>query len=664
MTATAGNPGIQSKADFPDTPQGWQRRWSAELAAAKKASRKWKEHGQRITKVFLDERGTETIKETTRLNLFSANVITLRAMMYGNVPRVEVTRRYEDANDDAARVASEMLERIANADVGKQYSYALGMALEDRLLVGFGLGRVAYEAQFKSIHHDPIVASDGRELAAAYDEEQKTFEAAPVYYLNWRDVEWSPARSWDEVRWIGFRNYLTRDQCVKRFGAEVGEAIPLGKTKLADEVKGGIEEDPWQKAEVWEIWHAEDQQVFWVVEGMDKICDRKDDTLQLKGFWPCPKFLLANPTSQAYVPRADYVLAQDQYREVDELSTRITLLQKAIKVVGVYDRAATGVKRLLNEGVANTMIPVDDWAMFAEKGGLKGQIDWLPLEQIVGALDRLREYRADLINVLYQVTGMSDIMRGATVQGETATAQSIKAKFASVRVQYLQDEFASFATDLQKLRVEVIARHFDDQSIVTESNMQATLDAEFIPPALQLIRQREVFRIAVKSEQLQAQDMAALRQEKAEFIAGLAQFITAAKPLTDSYPQAAPVLLEMLKWTMTGFKGASSIEGILDKAIASLQQAPPQQPPNPEEAKQKALQLKVQGEVGKEQVKQAGKQQEIAAKSRADLTRIGAETQAEIRKQAAQFAFDTRENQRKEAIEATRAVVTPSRPPA
>ena len=132
--------------------------------------------------------------------------------------------------------------------------------------------------------------------------------------------------------------------------------------------------------------------------------------------------------------------------------TRIVLLEKAIKVVGVYDKAADGLQRMLNEAFNNDLIPVDNWAMFAEKGGIKGQVDWLPLEMVVAALTALRDYRTELINLLYQATGMSDIMRGATTQGETATAQSIKAKFASVRVQTQQDDFARFATDLQRLR--------------------------------------------------------------------------------------------------------------------------------------------------------------------------------------------------------------------
>lgn len=663
---------IESKQDFTNDPEGIQRRWLAELAAAKKSAKKWQGNGKRITKVYLDERDDETspLFRTTKVNLFSANINTLRAMLFGNVPRVEVGRRFEDSQDDAARVAAELMERLLNADIGQQFSWAIGAALDDRLLVGFGLGKVRYEAEFQSIQHEAITGSDGTVLADAYEVEQKTFEAAPVDYVNWRDVLWSPARTWDEVRWFGFRNYMTRDALVERFGEKIGNAIPLGSKQKSSRT-GGIEYDAWQKAEVWELWCVEESKVYWCVEGMDVICDVKDDPLGLQGFFPCPRPMMANSTSGAYAPRADYLLAQDQYEQINELTTRITMLTRACKVVGVYDKAAVGVQRMLGEATENELIPVDSWAAFAEKGGIKGSTDWLPIEQIAATISILVGQRDALINLMFQATGMSDILRGSTVQGETATAQSIKAKFASVRVQQLQDDFARFATDLQKLRAEVIVKHFDDQNIVAQSNMEMSPDAPFLQQAIQLLRsQFAVFRIAVKSETLAAQDMAALRQEKAEFIQGLASFLTAAQPIIEKYPAATPTLLEMLKWTMTGFKGASSIEGVLDQAIAGLQQNPMPPQADPNEGKMKAEQAKQQARVAETQAKQQGemqramfnataKEKEIKTQTQADLVRIGAETQAEIKTQAAQAMFSTEEMQRQAGLDAVTNVNGP-----
>lgn len=68
------------------------------------------------------------------------------------------------------------------------------------------------------------------------------------------------------------------------------------------------------------------------------------------------------------------------------LTQRIGLLTEALKVVGVYDASQPAIARMLNEGVNNTLIGVDSWAAFGEKGGLKGTVDFLPMEQVVSAL--------------------------------------------------------------------------------------------------------------------------------------------------------------------------------------------------------------------------------------------------------------------------------------
>jgi len=649
------NPPIETADQYDDTPAGWQQRWSVEISAAEKeAEKKWKRNARRITKIYLDERASDDKNLfVSKLNLFSANQNTLRAMLFGNTPRVEVGRRYEDAADDAARVAAEMLERLLNSDIGKQFSWAIGEALNDRLMVGFGIGKVRYEADFETIEYPALTEIDenGEEvvLAKAYEEEEKTSEAAPVDYVNWRDVLWSPARTWDEVRWFAFRSYLTRDECVERFGEKIGKTIPLKRSKSRGSSSDGASGDPWQRAEIWEIWCKDEQKVYWYAEGMSVICDIKDDPLELDGFFPCPMPMMANVTTGSYTPRADYILAQDQYEEVNNLTTRIMLLADALRVVGVYDKSADGIQRMLTDGSQNEMIPVDNWAMFAEKGGVRGQVDWMPLEMIVNTMKVLQEYRAELINLMYQATGMSDILRGSTQQGETATAQSIKAKFASVRVQSLQDDFARFATDLQRLRAEVMINHFDDESLVAESNMQYTTDAKYIPQALQLIRDRfAAFRIAIKSETLSAQDMAALRQEKAEFIQGLAAFIQAAAPLAERSPEAVPTLLEMLKWSMTGFKGSSQIEGVLDSAIASMQQqgaGQGQQQPSPEEIKAKAqmaqTQQKTQADLAKIAAQTQADERRARVDLQADLIRQKAQTKGKIEEQVAQQAFAT-----------------------
>ena len=136
-------------------------------------------------------------------------------------------------------------------------------------------------------------------------------------------------------------------------------------------------------------------------------------------------------------------------------------------------------------------------------GGLKGVVDWFPLDQVVGALNILGQKRTEKIALLYQVTGMSDILRGQASASATATEQRIKARAASTRTQRAQSEFASFATGAQKVRAEIIAKHFDAATIIERSNVMRTKDAELAEPAAQLIKSEQAqYRIEVAAEGL------------------------------------------------------------------------------------------------------------------------------------------------------------------
>ena len=139
---------------------------------------------------------------------------------------------------------------------------------------------------------------------------------------------------------------------------------------------------------VFEIWDKRKKKVYHWVKGADKPLKELDDPYQLKGFFPCPRPLLANATTNNYRPITDYHIAQDQYNQLDVLYCRIQLIIEAIKVAGLYDASNSNIPRMLTTQ-ENTLIPVDNWAMHAERGGARGQIDWFPVEQVATVLQHL-----------------------------------------------------------------------------------------------------------------------------------------------------------------------------------------------------------------------------------------------------------------------------------
>lgn len=615
-----------SREQFEKTDSGWQKRWCKELKSSEKMLEKTVEQGEKIVLRYLDKRETSTSGKT-RLNLFHSGINTLKAMLYGQVPKVDFDRRYADPDDDVARVASEMYERMLNADIERpddDYTAVLQHCLMDRLLPGMAIARVRYNAEFE-VQEVPAVTDElGNELAPAVEQEVLTREQALIDYVHWKDFRYSYARTWNEVRWVAFREYMDYDALEARFGEDLAKQVPLSN-QTPDEDTTDIT-DAWQKGEVWEIWDKESRQTFWVCEGMDVILDKKPDPLELRTFFPCPKPMLANCTTNLLIPRADFVITQDLYNDIDMLQSRIRVLSKAIRVVGAYDKSNPEIKRILTDAGENEMVPVENWAMFSEKKGLDGAVSWFPLEMVVNTLDKLRELRDEQIALLYQITGLSDIMRGQSSGSDrvSATEQSIKAKFASVRVQALQDEFTRFGTDLIRLKGEVVARHFQVENIIKASNVMLTPDAELAGQAVELIKNQEdfVWRVFVRPESMAMVDYQALQAERSGYLAALAQFLQSGGPLIETMPQAAPVLLQMLQWGLAGFKGSAQIEGVLDRAIADLKNNPPQQKPDP-----------------------------AAEKAKVDMQMKQAELQADMQKMQAEMKIKIEEAQQELAME-------------
>ena len=638
-----GNNSIETAKQFPDDSTGWAQRWNIEMSAAKENQRAWTERGDRVVKRFTDDReGDPRLNGETRVNLFTANVQTLRALLYGKTPQVDVKRRFADPNDDIARVAGEILQRLLNTDIEKDsdtYAESLESALSDRLLSGLGVVRCRYEAEFGEEEipaiPDTLDPATGmvRKGAPAYTKTVKSSECVPVDYVHWRDFRWSPCRTWDEVRWIAFRVPMTRDQLTKRFPKDA-KLVPMtaNRDKSKDTLQDATERNQaWQRAEVWEVWSKEQKQIFWWVDGYDKILDRKDDTLELDGFWPVPRPMFANLTTSRLMPTPDFTLAQDLYNEIDSVSSRITLLERAIAARGIYDKTSEEVKRLLSESMANELIPGENFALFKEKGGLAAAIDWLPIDLFVGAMKELEAYRQNLMALLFQVTGMSDIMRGQATSGATATEQALKAKFASTRVQEFQNEFARFASDAQRIKAEIIAKHYDEENIAKQSNVQFMFppDQQMAGQAVALLKSDFAqYRIEVKPESVAMADMTAMKQERGEFLMSVATFLQSAGPIGAQAPWAVKYLLQMLGWSMAGFRGGSSIEGVMDQMVVAADQAQQQAAANPQP--------------NPEQQKMQMEQQKMAAQMQADQQKAQMEMQIkqvemEMKKQEAQM---------------------------
>jgi hypothetical protein len=590
--------------------------WEEEINAAEKELKKFHDRARAANRRFVDER--EAVSMGSKwFNVYYANTNILESALYAQLPKPAVSRKFTDYNDEVGRVAALIIERSITQDLddpSDTFDSTMRHCTQDRLIPGLAQAWLRLETDTEEISIPPTPGND-----ADYEEGEApkkiTDQRVCVDYIFWEDFLWSPCRVWEERRWVGRRAYMTREGLIERFGEAIGKLVSLDyepKNK-GDAVQGLTpREDILKKAVVYEIWDRETRKVVWFSRGYGKLLDERTDPLGLTGFDPCPKPMLANITTSNTVPRPDYYMLQDQYNELDTINNRISLLIRACKVVGVYDKSAIGVARMLKEGFDNELIPVDNWAMFAEKGGLKGQIDWLPLEMVATSLRELNAAREVIKGQIYELTGIADIVRGASKASETLGAQQIKAQFASVRIKKLQDEVARFASEIMRIKAELMIKHFTPELIVNKSGVMATDDAPLVPQAIQLLQNEAGFewRIQVNADTMSQADYAMEKQDRIEFMSSISKFLAEFGPMLTAGSEFAPIMIGLLKWSVAGFRGARDIEGMLDRQLDQLsspQQQNQPEPPDPEvmaeQARMQLEQAKLQQEAQLEQAK-------------------------------------------------------------
>jgi hypothetical protein len=565
-----------------------------------------------------------------------------------------------------------MLERALEYEIEHYQDYASAMkqAVQDRLLGGRGTAWVRYEphivgqagGEANGAPEDGFQVTEDTDEAETEggiyreNEERIEYECAPVDYVYWRDFGLTVARTWEEVTAVWRKVYMERAALVERFGEELGGKIPLDtKPETSKSFNEKMGEGS-REALIYEIWDKATGQVIWLSKSMGKILDTRDDPLQLENFWPCPKPMFSTLTTDSLIPVPDYVLYQDQARQLDTLADRIDGFIQALKVRGVYDAAEPSLARLFTEGENNALLPVKNYAAFSEKGGMAGAINLVDIRPIAEGLNMAYQAMEQVKGQIYEIMGIADIQRGQTDPNETLGAQIIKSNNASGRLKTMQHEVVNFATALLQIKAQIICQHFTDDTIIKISGaMQLSpQDQQLIPQALELLKNEPAknFRIEVTSDSMIYQDEQQEKQDRVEFLSAVSQFMQTALPTAQAAPELTPLLMEMLKFGVTAFKAGKGMEGLIDETADKFRQQAKDaegqpKPPSPEMQK---LQMQSQMEQAKLQAQSQAKQAEMQAQLQMEQQKMQMQMEVEKAKQE----YQAQENQLKFQLEEQR----------
>ena len=475
------------QADYdPSIDKESSKAWLNLITDAEKALQDWQDRADKIDKIYADGNRLSATADR-QFSLFWANLQVLAPSVYSRPPVPVVVPRFRN-RDPIRRTASELLERVTNVQFEMEdVDSTMRLIRDDLVRVGRGVAWVRYEDKLKR---------------------EKKNERLCLEHVDRRDFLTSPARKWEEVDWVARRAWLSKEEMKERFekySQDAYESAAYNSVKRDERDRG--HRDPIEKAGVWEIWCKSEDRVVWVTDGVEDLLDDDKPHLDLDKFFPCPKPAYSTVQPGSLVPVPDYVYYQDQLAEINELTGRISALASAVRVKMFYpgggekgDVLETAMR--MNDDSA-MMIPVSNWAAFGS-----GSADILvpfPIDMIANTIKVCVEIRKQLIDDVYQITGLSDIMRGLTNASETLGAQELKSQYGSVRIRDKQDELVRIARDLTRLSAEVMAENFDKKTLLDMSQMDLPTDAEIKKQVKEITDQQKEIADAAKKQVADAQ---------------------------------------------------------------------------------------------------------------------------------------------------------------
>jgi len=474
-----GDPSLENKPEHPRDATPWHKL----IDQAEKTFEPWNNACDAIAKDYASLAKLSKTRTDREFQIFYANLEVLKPSIYARAPLPVVVPRFKDRKP-VPRRTSEMLERalITSFDTEKVHE-TLKKVRDDLALTGRGVIWNRYET---------------------YSKGEEAKECVRYEWIHRRDFLHEPARVWSEVGWVARGTWLTSEQGEARFGEAWVEIHYVDAKDTAEDYK--VE----QKARVWELWHKEKNLVVWVHPGAKDVLDIAEPHLNLEGFFSCPRPAYATCEFDSLIPVPDACFYKDQLEEINELTARISALSESLRLVGFYAAGSEDLGTAIETAMAQVnmgenrriAIPLPGMSSFGGQS-LKDAIVWLPVRDVAETVTQLIQLRRQLIDDVYQISGISDIMRGETQASETLGAQQLKSQYGSIRIKDRQGEMVRLADGTLNIAGEIMAENFQPETLMSLSQ------TDDIP------RQADVLQQHQAEAMKQIQELAAKAQQQA-----------------------------------------------------------------------------------------------------------------------------------------------------
>lgn len=581
-------------------------------------------------------------KKKNRHSIFWSSIETLKPFLYFKQPVAYVERKEKVVNP-VASVACSILEKALHKSIESfDFDGIIKYARNDFLLSGMGLAYERYAPSFKTVKQQTIgIDANGAEFIQEVEAEILDKEVVITDYIDPENfiADSDKVGTWEDCTWFAKKVYMTRQEVIDQFGEDV-EPYLLIEDEEKDRKKSTL---------IYEVWDKTSRKVIYLSKDCKvRFLKVTDDVFGVDGFFTMPKPIFATQTNDSLIPVPDYSEIKCQLDELAGVTNRMELTMKALKVSGCYDNSFPELASILSKDV--TLVSLSDFAKLKEKGGISGVIDFAPIEQYITALKALAERRQDLISQIYEITGVSDIMRGNSDPSETATAVTKKTNFGTLRNQDRQNDMQRFITDLFKIKAQIICERYSPETLA--EFVDVNTDPILIEQAIALLKEDKLrgMTLGIETDTSLTQDGAS--QAANEAVTLIHTMITTAFQAVSAQPLLLPLYRKMIETVVITLPNARQYESVLDSVFDKIEQQlsqPTPEQPNPEMLKVQQQGQKNQQDFAIKQEQNRIKEEELVLRKQIEenkmlLTNKEMELQAQLKQQEIDARGETNDN--------------------
>lgn len=615
------------------------------IRAAEKREHDWRRDAEAAEAAYAGDSKAKAGK-IYDFNILHSNVETIVPAIYNSTPIPDVRCRWTEATEEpkppqmqegqqpdprAVMAFQQAMQQYQAKEAYDEACEDYGYIIERAITVQIDDNRL--DTEIERVAQDAFLSGRGivrLKMEADVNGDQVANERIVFEAVSWRNYRQGPATRWEGVGWVAFRHCVPRET----MESDIADAAMLGSQSVPSDKLDDNDDD----IAFWEVWDKAKREVVFVREHDGKVLNKKPDPLGLKDFYPVPHPVQPISLTDKLTPVCPFSIYRKLADELDLITQRINKIMKGLKVRGIVAGDASKLVSLADADDNEIRVETDLEGL-AQTGGLEKAVMWWPVEQAIKVLTELYQQRESVKSSIYEITGISDIVRGASQASETATAQQIKTQWGSLRIQKMQRLIERQVRDVFCLMAEIITSKFSEQTLTQMTAIEIT-------DGIRSLMQQPVlasYRVDVESDSTVRADLTRQKQDMTEFLTGTANFFGTMGPLLQESPQAAGPVADIYASMARVFKLGREAEDALEKLKGIAQQAADQPRPNPEAEKAQAeMQIK-QAELQQKQQESAAKMQMDAAAAQMDHQRQIVQMQNEgqkLQNEAASIEFD------------------------